>query len=331
LPYALGVRAELAWWTGEWTSARSFATEALRRAEQLQQVPTIGFALVTLARVEMSRGDLAEGQRLSERALRETGPYSVDGSRPYIDAVLGLGRLAAGEAETATEHLDRARRGAERCGLAASCAVPFGGDLVEAHIRAGHEAQAREALSWLEEQAAATGLVFPAAAAARCRGLLTPDLDRAAELFALARSLYSHRDLPFERGRALLCEGETLRRLRRPATARPVLREALALFTKIGSRPWAARAKLELATIGTGSGACPHPGLSALTPRELQIARGVADGGSNAEVASALFISRRAAEAHLSRIYCKLGIRSRTELARRVAELARESDGRADR
>lgn len=332
LAVTLGVRAELDWWTGHWASAYADATEALHWGEELQQVGATGFALAALGRIDASRGDVAACRQRMDRALRETVPFGVDCMLVYVPAVLGLAALGAGDLDTATQHLDRAWSVAEEGGLGATNVVPFGGDLVEAHIRAGHTDRAREALCWLEERAAANGLVFPTAAAARCRGLLADDPDLAARHFAEAGRLHQRSRMPFERGRTLLCEAETLRRLRRPAAARPLLREALAIFEGLGARPWAARGETELAATGARPAVRSTGGdvdLDVLTPQEFQIARTVAEGLNNAEAAAALFVSRKTVEAHLTRVYRKLEVRSRTELARRFAPIAANPDGAA--
>jgi DNA-binding NarL/FixJ family response regulator len=94
---------------------------------------------------------------------------------------------------------------------------------------------------------------------------------------------------------------------------------AHAAFETLGAAPWAARAATELAAAGARPTARPPArSLDPLTPQELQTARAVAAGQSNAEAAASLYLSRKTVEAHLSRIYRKLGIRSRTDLARIV-------------
>ncbi len=127
--------------------------------------------------------------------------------------------------------------------------------------------------------------------------------------------------IPFERARTLLCSGEALRRNRRPVAAREPLNRALALFDGLGARPWAARASAELAASGVKDqrftmAPTAAMRLKELSPQELQVARIAARGQNNIEVAAALFVSRKTVEAHLTRVYRKLGIRSRTELAR---------------
>ena len=127
--------------------------------------------------------------------------------------------------------------------------------------------------------------------------------------------------VPFEQARTLLCSGEAMRRDRRPVAAREPLHQALELFESLGARPWTARARAELAASGARDQRATywfgrHNPLQELSPQELQVARIAGRGQNNAEVAAALFVSRKTVEAHLTRVYRKLGIRSRTELAR---------------
>jgi DNA-binding NarL/FixJ family response regulator len=120
--------------------------------------------------------------------------------------------------------------------------------------------------------------------------------------------------MPFERARTLLVLGSTQRRALRKRAARESLQEALAVFEQLGAALWAERARKELWRIG---GRAPSAG--ALTPAEQRVAELVAEGHTNREVATALFLTDRTVEGHLSRIYAKLGVRSRAELARRFA------------
>ena len=144
-------------------------------------------------------------------------------------------------------------------------------------------------------------------------------LDAAEEAFASALHQHERVREPFERGRTLLAQGEALRRFRRRGRARETLGEAGAIFEELGARRWHDRAVAELARTGhreTGS---------SFTATELQVAQLVAAGRTNREVAESLFMSVHTVEAHLTRIYRSLGVRSRTELARVMA--TRDSDG----
>jgi DNA-binding CsgD family transcriptional regulator len=121
---------------------------------------------------------------------------------------------------------------------------------------------------------------------------------------------------PFERARTQLRLGERLRRERRLVDARVPLRSALAAFERLGATPWADKARAELAAAGARRA---HPGPAApleLTPQEFRIARLVAEGATNREVAAQLFLSPKTVGYHLGKIYARLGIRSRAELVR---------------
>jgi DNA-binding CsgD family transcriptional regulator len=190
-------------------------------------------------------------------------------------------------------------------------------DLVEAYIHVGQRAHAEQALTGLAEQADRTGGLWAQAAAARCRGLLAEDFVPA---FEEALRWHDRTTMPFERARTELCYGERLRRARRREEARPQLRSALQSFERLGAEPWARRARNELRATGQSLGGRDQQLREELTLQELQVALRVAEGATNREAAAALFISAKTIEAHLSHIYSKLGIRSRTELARRFAQ-----------
>ena len=319
LAHALAVHAELDWWRGTWSAAHASAAEAVHRAGG---GAAVGPALVAMARIDAVRGEVDRCRERLDRATLAGAAHAGAALPVQVAAVLGLAALSAGEPETAVAHLDQAWRTAARTGLRATNAAPAVADLVEAWIRSGHPERTGGLVERLEERAVASGLAHPTAAAARCRGMLAAGPAEAQRCFAVARRTYAGRELPFEHARTLLAEGETLRRLRRPLLARDPLREAVARFTALGARPWAARAGIELAATGvrTAQVASPEPG--ALSPQEREIARAVADGLNNSEAAAALFISRKTVEAHLTRIYRKLGVRSRTDLARRLAVTA---------
>jgi DNA-binding CsgD family transcriptional regulator len=116
--------------------------------------------------------------------------------------------------------------------------------------------------------------------------------------------------LPFELGRTLLVRGTVERRAKRKREARDTLTQALEIFEGLGAAAWSERTRAELARIGGRA-----PSSVELTPTEVRVAELVAAGGTNREVADALFVSVHTVEANLKRIYRKLGIRSRTELA----------------
>ena len=165
-----------------------------------------------------------------------------------------------------------------------------------------------------ERAARHSGSRWAGAAAARCRGMLAPE-DGFDEPF---RAALDHHDMPFEAARTRLVLGERLRRAGRRVEARAALREALGTFERLGAQPWAGRARTELRASGERVRRGSPTAIEQLTPQELQVALEVANGSTNREAAAALFLSPKTIEFHLRNIYRKLGIRSRTELVRRI-------------
>ncbi|MFC5139300.1 LuxR C-terminal-related transcriptional regulator [Actinomycetospora rhizophila] len=316
LAYAHAIRAELDSWRGRWPAARADAVEARQWAEELGEAGTAALATLILARLDAATGAVEAARESTRRVLAAVGSHGIDCLQTYAPAVEGLAALVAGETDVAVEHLEQAHRRARADGLEAGNVVPYVPDLVEALVRSGREERAREVLAWWETGAV---LTFPAATAHRCRGFLADDPDEAGACFSRAREVHARCDQPFERARTLLAEAECLRRLRRPTAARSAARDAHAVFVALGAGPWADRAEAELAAAGVSSPrrAPAAAAWAALTPQEFQVARVVAEGRSNDEAAAALFVSRKTVENHLTRVYRKLGLRSRSELVRR--------------
>jgi DNA-binding CsgD family transcriptional regulator len=317
--FALTIRSDIGFRTGRWSSAYADAAEALQWAEEMQQLSMIGYSLLAMARIEAARGQRGLCEEHVDLSLRRTGSSGTDSLLVYQAAALGLSAMTHGEPNVAVEHLENAWQLATGRGLGHPGVVPFLADLIEAHIRRGDMRRAEQLLASLEERGDTMSLVYAAAAAHRCRGLLSRGTDEALSEFSAARTAHARCVMPFELARTLLCQGEALRRARHLLEARKVLREAHRIFEGLGARPWADRAARELAASGARRRTPVQAvltDLDALTPQELQIARAVAGGKNNCEVSAALFVSRKTVEAHLTRIYRKLGIRSRVELTR---------------
>jgi DNA-binding CsgD family transcriptional regulator len=323
LPMAFAVRSEVSMRTGRWESAYADAQESVRWATDLHQPGILGYGLSVAARIEAARGQQDLCEERVESSRRDAGTSVAGSLVVYESAVLGLAALAAGEPVHAVEHLSIAWQHARAQGLGHPDIVPFAGDLIEALVRCARLEEATEVLAWLETAARTTGLPQVEALAHRGRGLLAEDPAAAAAAFEDALSGHDRCPMPFERARTLLCAGERLRRARQGVEARRPLREAQRIFEGLGARPWADRAAVEIAASGArahGSTASTRSGVDQLTAQELQISRAVACGKNNVEVAAALFLSRKTVEAHLTRIYRRLGIGSRTELTRAIVE-----------
>jgi DNA-binding CsgD family transcriptional regulator len=187
---------------------------------------------------------------------------------------------------------------------------------IEAKIALGDRREAQALLEDLEQVGAALQRPWVLAVAGRCRGLLSAaDGDLGASYRAIERALELHGRLgePFEHGRTLLVLGSVQRRDRKKSASRESLRAALEIFDTLGAAVWASRTRAELARVG---GRAPAAGL---TPTEERIAELIASGHTYQETADALFISPKTVQWNLSKIYRKLGIRSRAELAARLA------------
>jgi DNA-binding CsgD family transcriptional regulator len=155
------------------------------------------------------------------------------------------------------------------------------------------------------------------AGAARSRGLFaaaTGDSPGAFEAFDRALAVLEGRPYPLERGRTLLGLGTVRRQAQQKKAAREALEQALAIFEELGARLWAEKARAELRRI---SGRASSP--DELSGTERRVAELAAQGQTNKEIAAELFMGVSTVEAHLSRVYRKLGIRSRTELGTRLA------------
>jgi DNA-binding NarL/FixJ family response regulator len=132
-----------------------------------------------------------------------------------------------------------------------------------------------------------------------------------------AIELQGQGELPLELARSLLVLGQVERRAKRKGAAKAALEESAAITDRIGATLWAARARDDLARLG-------GPTNNELSPTERRVAHLAASGLTNREIAGAAFISEKTVEANLSRVYRKLGLRSRTELARRLTDVEAE-------
>ena len=303
--------AELEVLAGNWNRAAALAEEGLELAEELDADHSRAALLHVAAQVDALLGRLDEART---RATR--GVELAHGSRSEVyewlnGCVLGFVDLSIGDHGGAIAVLEPL--------LALGFASTPGGRtrlpvLIDALIGAGQLERAQEFVEVLEK--AARGLDRPSAqaATARCRGSLLAaenDLPGALLAFDAALRVFARVDIPFEQARTHLALGQVQRRARRQQDARRSLQAALTTFERLGASVWADQARHELGRIG---GRAPSAGV--LTSSEEQVAVLVAEGFTNREAARSLHLSEHTVEGHLSRIYAKLGIRSRSELAR---------------
>lgn len=317
LPYVLAILCELEFRTGNWAAAYAAGTESVRLSEETGQRSGSAYGLVCLARVEAAQGRDADSQAHLASAMDLARTHGLGSIFVYAGATAGLLELGRGRLEPALVHLENVANLVRSLGGAEPNVVQWQPDLIETLVQIGRTAEADAALEELERQAEYTGGTWAQAAAARCRGLQArADFERH---FTRALELHQRKPAPFEIARTKLCLGEVLRRNRRRVEARQPLYEALHAFERLGAEPWAARVRAELSATGERGRPRNLASSRRLTPQELQIALAVAGGATNREAAARLFLSPKTVEGHLSRIYDKLDIRSRSELVRLFA------------
>jgi DNA-binding CsgD family transcriptional regulator len=318
LPFALAMLSMLDFRTGRWAAAYADASESLQLAAETGQSVALSYSLVVLGRVEAGQGREADCRAHIERAVATSLPRKQMSVASYGASILGFLELGLGRTHEAIAELEDARRLTGGQGVVDPAVVPWGPELVEAYVRSGRMDEAAATLEELEQAARQSESAWSLAAASRARGLLAGE-DEFERCFAEAFAHHERATLPFERARTDLCLGERLRRSRRPADAREPLRSALETFETLGAAPWAERARAELLATGETARRRDPSAVDQLTAQELQVALMVAQGATNREAGAALFLSPKTVEAHLSRVYRKLNVRSRTELASLLA------------
>jgi DNA-binding CsgD family transcriptional regulator len=229
---------------------------------------------------------------------------------------LGHLELAAGDLVKAKEVLDQLPGMLRATGLGEWAAHPFHPDLIEALVGLGEVAEAEELTAELREYGERLDRPWGLATAARSEALVASargEVDRALELAERALREHERLDWPFERARTLLVLGGILRRVGRRREAAATLTESREAFTILRSPIWLERVDAEERRLGGRRGSGQE-----LTPTEERVAELAAQGLRNAEIAAQLYVTPKTVEATLSRVYRKLGIRSRTELAGRL-------------
>ncbi|MER6511691.1 LuxR C-terminal-related transcriptional regulator [Nonomuraea sp. NPDC001636] len=310
LPVVLEFVATAERLAGRLARSQALSEEGLELAREAGYENTVAAHLANLAVVAALRGEEEDCERQARAALAIAVPHRVGlraGVAAYARAMLDLclGRHAAARDRFAA--IAAAGPGTGHPAVAWRTTP----DRVEAAVGAGDEAGARAALEAYERGSRHAATPESRALLARCRGLAESRED------AFDEALRLHTN-PFEAARTALLLGERLRRGQRPGEARAHLRTAWETFERAGARPWARRAQEELRAAGESGQAPAAAVLDALTPQELRIAGLVADGLSSKQIAAQLFLSPRTVEYHLYKIYPKLGIGSRTDLARLV-------------
>jgi DNA-binding CsgD family transcriptional regulator len=311
LPIILGHLALLECWAGDFDLALHYAAEG----RDLGALTGVGSPSVTAAHslAEAHRGNLDTARQVAVTAIIHDESMGDAGDVACDLRALGFVELSAGNLAAAAEHLLRAVSIADELGVLEPSILRIHGDAVEALVGLGRLDEA-DALTAELERSLRPGSTWAAMMAGRCRGILAAaagDLSAAAAAFTTSLDDDHGRAMPFERARTRLWLGSVLRRAGRRRESRAELSAALTVFEALDTPVFAERCRGELDRLGGRA-----PGHLELTPTETRVAELVSAGNTNQEVAAALFMGVRTVESHLSRIYRKLGLRSRTELAR---------------
>jgi DNA-binding CsgD family transcriptional regulator len=283
------------------------AVAADQDAQRAGALWPVAVAATWLGRTDEAKDAAREGLALAERTGH--GLYVIGNL-----TALGAAELSLDEPAAAVAVLQRAWLVAHRGGVESLARFPVLADLVQAMLLIGE--QDRAAALSREHRRIARRLDRPwaLALAARCEGLVADACgEDSGAVAAFERALGEHarQDRPLDRARTLLAYGALHRRRRRKRAAHELLRRALEIFEAAGAERWAERTRVELGRIGGRRAAAP----GALSATESAIARLISSGRTNREVAAALHLSARTVEWNLSKVYRKLGVRSRTELA----------------
>jgi len=269
--------------------------------------------LAPMALVAAHRGELERARELAERICRLADLHGSRISMPA--ATLAVVDLWSGDAEAAVAGFTAAEQTADAPDATEPGLCWWRAEQVEALLAVGLVEQAVDRLDAWEGDARRLGHDWVLAHATRCRGLVAAargDVEQALSVLIEAVSQHEAVGDPFGRARALLALGLVRRRARQKRPARETIEAARAGFAELGAAGWAERAREELGRIGG------RTRVDGLTPAERRVADLVAKGRTNSEVAATLFLAERTVASHLTRVYAKLGVRSRTELARRL-------------
>ena len=297
-------------WERRAAAAEATISEGLTLTRQLAFQNQETLLLAELARVDALRGREAACREHASEALRRALANGLNPATNIARLALAELELGLGRTREALEHLDALHP--TPFPPVAFLATP---DVVDAAVRRGEPDRAAAAFDRLEAWAPVSPSPMVHGMVARCRGVLADDIDEAEHAFRAALDLQASGATPFERARTQLAYGERLRRERRKTDARTQLRDALGTFEGLGAELWAERARGELRATGETARRRDASTVDDLTPQELRIAQLVGAGASNREVGAQLFVSPKTVEYHLRKVFLKLGVASRVELA----------------
>lgn len=303
--------------TSAWAEAEANYATVIRIAEETGQVTEQVMALAGLAWLESREGRSDRCRQHVQEVLATPVAEHLPMAVAWAHYARGDLELSIGDAARAVGTFQELVGLLELHELADADLVPAA-ELVDALLRLGRHAEAEVVASTYERAARDKGQPWALARAERARGLLAED-ENAPSHFEAALEAHAATLDRFETARTRLAYGERLRRAARRVDARDHLRVALGELEDLGAARWAERAAVELAATGETVHRRDSDVRSSLTPQELQVSLLLVEGRTTREAAAALFLSPKTVEYHLRKVYTKLGIGSRAELAELLA------------
>jgi ATP/maltotriose-dependent transcriptional regulator MalT len=313
----------LEYYSGHLHRALELAAAALDVAEQIGERQYEGMVCAYKAHIEADLGHVEDARATAERGLVCTRQIGDEIFTVFNLAALGEVEGALGNHEQAAQNVRDLPARLVSMGCRAPGPIDPWPNAIETLIAVGELERARGYLEHYERHAllAPSGRVL--GGAWRARSLLAAaegNLEAACSAIGRSQSQLEDGRFPLQLGRTLLAAGSIHRQATHKRHARDALLGALAIFENLGAPLWADKARAELLRI---SGR--RPAEEELSESERRVAALAAEGRSNKEIAAALYLSVRTVETHLTHIYRKLGLRSRTELAARTGAKARSA------
>ena len=320
----LGYLALLELQAGRWERAEQHAARSCEAIEQRLDVGgRFAYVFAWRALIDAHRGRFERARATLRPLVEEAARTEKAWWGAILLSVVGFVEFAAGEHAAADDALVRMSRLLDGIGIRDGLldrTEPFH---VESLVALGEIARAREVLALREQRGRTIPRLWIDVTLPRARALvLAAEDDTAAALAALDElDVVAASRLPFELASAWLVKGRLCRRLKQRRAAAEAFGDALAIFERLGAPTWERQARDELARVGPRRRSPDE-----LTATELRVAELAAEGMTNREVAQAAFMSAKTVEAHLARVYRKLGIRSRAELGAHMVRQPRSAE-----
>jgi DNA-binding CsgD family transcriptional regulator len=310
-------RSQMFLYRGELPEAEAEGRQALETCDAWGLYLAAGYLHGYLADALMEQGKVDDAAAVLARGAYEDD-YDTAHAHWFLDSRARC-HMVGGDLRQGLEDTYAARRSFEAVGGRNPAFMAWRSQAALALLGLGEQDEARRLVREELQLARRWGAPRALGAALRVAGLVEGG-DEGTALLREAVEVLTGSPAKLEHAKARTELGAALRRSNRRTDAREQLRRAVELATMCGAAPLAARAETELLATGARPRRIALSGVDSLTPSERRVAQMAAEGHTNREVAQALFVSRKTIEVHLSNVYRKLGILSRSQLPAALAE-----------